>query len=609
MTTILKELPFVDGLPGEGQARLAWIANGVLLTGTETKYGNEGVANRFGVQLQKNIVILSENISLLAGENAASNVEIEKIKEDLAALGESGVIDTINLHTSEIAAINEKNAAQDGILQVLGQSNDEILARLGDTDDVPIHDSLEHLKNTVGNKANEDINGLPSPGTPSSGLISRLESATSQTVKNRDDISVINSRLDAADLSGMHIESSKVRHELGVSPPEGTPSIYTRLGTVETVSSANVASIAEIKLAIGPGSITTRVETNTSNISKLDTQINGASGVVDDLIEIDQRVDTLSDGVAQVKLDVATVASKADINTLAIESIKTEIGGASPAPTSILGRLSEHDTQLELNSSAIQEIQVVLGSSTTGLQGSVASHSKTLNGDSTAVDPVDKAGLILSTKALRTELTQTNSAINTIIARMPYTGKSFSSLSDGTFTSTDVQIVSKLNALQGKSVKSSAGISEIASHTDFAEAIKSDVILINVGPWDYGTDTTLGAIEDTSGTTFYAELHKLLSLVVTPTSKSRVFITTGYKSTKFADHNRYPAADANGVKYEQFVTAIKEVSAKFAVPVINTDSESGIIPLNATLFLDETGFTADGITRFATLVSGTINSK
>ena len=38
----LKELPFVDSVPDEGQERISWIKNGEEILGASTKYGNDG---------------------------------------------------------------------------------------------------------------------------------------------------------------------------------------------------------------------------------------------------------------------------------------------------------------------------------------------------------------------------------------------------------------------------------------------------------------------------------------------------------------------------------------------------------------------------------------
>ena len=47
MSTIdLTPLPYVNGLPDEGQSRVNWIKNGEELTGASTKNGVDGNLNR-----------------------------------------------------------------------------------------------------------------------------------------------------------------------------------------------------------------------------------------------------------------------------------------------------------------------------------------------------------------------------------------------------------------------------------------------------------------------------------------------------------------------------------------------------------------------------------
>ena len=58
----LKELPFVDSVPGEGQERISWIKNGEEILGASTKYGNDGSMNRPTVSVFKNVEVLDENV-------------------------------------------------------------------------------------------------------------------------------------------------------------------------------------------------------------------------------------------------------------------------------------------------------------------------------------------------------------------------------------------------------------------------------------------------------------------------------------------------------------------------------------------------------------------
>lgn len=610
--TVLESLPFVDGTPILGQSRLGWLYDGEHINGVTKKFGNDGSINRVGVQLQKNIVSVAEAVDSVGAIANQSVNDIEKLKEDLGEVGTVGVVEQINKNTKDVADLVEKTELTNAVIVQLDSNVDALQQQIGSGGNVPVSDSISHLKTTLGNYAGIDIDGRPAPENPASGLIHRVDSINVQSVANRDAIKELKDEVDAADLSSMHIESSKVRHELGVSPPEGTLTVYQRIGTLEGAASTASEDITEIKTSIGPGIISDKVNANTAAISDINTALNGPNGVLNDIIELDGRVDTVDTALETTNQKVASlenVVSQGGSGLVAqMAEVRATIGMDSVTAQSVIGRLNDHDTAIETNTSAIQDLQVQLGNSGTGLLGDVARHEKQLVGDPTASDPVEKVGLLTSTKDLRNQLVATNLAVNSLIDRYTYKGKTFATLSDAAFTDMHEYVAQKLNAVSITSVKSSSGIKDIMANNDFATAKTADVILINVGPWDYGMSTELGTNEDTD-TSFYGELRRLLDALITPTSVSRVFISTGFKSTKFASHNHYPAADANGKKYEDFVDAIKLVAAEFSVPVIDSFAESGIIPKNGAVYLDDAGFTAVGLKRYADYVSGCINSK
>lgn len=610
--TVLENLPFVDGTPTIGQERLAWLYDGEHINGVTKKFDNDGSINRVGVQLQKNIVSVATAVDSVSDIANQSVKDIEKLKEGLEEVGTSGIIEQINKNTQGIADLVEKTELTDTVVVQLDRNVETLQQQVGTSGSIPISDSIVHLKTTVGNYAGVDIDGRPAPEIPASGLIHRVDTINTQTIANRDVIKELKDEVDAADLSNMHIESSKVRHELGVSPAEGTPTVYQRIGALEGSTKASSEDIIEIKAAIGPGVISDKVDANTEAINTINTKLSGPSGVINDIIELEQRADEFDTSIEATNQKLTTLETVVTQDGSGLvpqmTEVRTTIGIDSVTPTSVIGRLNEHDTTIETNTSAIQDIQVQLGNSTTGLIGDVARHEKQLVGDAAATDPVEKTGVIASTKDLRNQLVSTNLAVNSLIDRYTYKGKTFATLSDATFTDMHEYVAQKLNATAITSVKSSGGIKDIMANNDFASAKTADVILINVGPWDFGMDTILGAIEDVD-TSFYGEVRRLLDTLITSTSTNRVFISTGFKSTKFYDHNRYPGADANGKKYEEFVEAIKLVAAEFSVPVIDSFAESGIIPKNGAAYLNDTGFTAAGLKRYADYVSGSINSK
>ncbi|WP_457833069.1 hypothetical protein, partial [Staphylococcus aureus] len=81
MSTIdLTPLPYVNGLPDEGQSRVNWIKNGEELTGASTKNGVDGNLNRGPVQVQKNVEVLDGNIVVVRDSLEQSNVRIKNVE-------------------------------------------------------------------------------------------------------------------------------------------------------------------------------------------------------------------------------------------------------------------------------------------------------------------------------------------------------------------------------------------------------------------------------------------------------------------------------------------------------------------------------------------------
>lgn len=626
---ILNQLPFVDGVPEDGQSRLTWIRNGEQLVGADKKYSNEGNANILSVQLQKNIVFLAENFDLLKVNQDLSAADIEKIKEILNDAGTEGLIELVNTNTEQIRLLNIAVEQLKLALEIQDQTIGDITALVGarteNSGSNNVFDDLLFIKTRIGNNAGETINGTPQAGLTASGIILKLDNVTRQAIKNTSDIEDIKTSITESDLPKIHKDLDGIRQELGIKPASGSNTIYVRLKTLEDEDTLINARIDELRSDIGPGKLVTKVNANTTKIASLDDDINGADGVVEQTASIKLAIEAPSTGI-EARLNKVTTQSESTTTLVgktandglrkSVADINTTLGvGTTPLPaSSVLGRLDLIESEQSDQIAKVQEIEVVLGTSTTGLQGSVLKNTKAIDGDSSATDPVEKAGLMATSKATRNALNDLALVANAVVDKTPYKGKSLAILGDKTSNITNKNVCDKSYILPYQAqVTGLAGVASIMEDNNFSNAKMADLILINVGTYDYLFNTELGTIDDakaghTGTPTFYSELYDLLLSVAAGTT--RVFITNGYRVVTFADTTvKYPAANASGKKLDDYSKAIEDVANMFSVPVLDTNKRLGINTNNSTQFIGATGFTKIGIERFSVVASNFITSN
>ncbi|QQM13909.1 hypothetical protein CPT_Minot_172 [Acinetobacter phage Minot] len=622
----INKLPFIDGIPQEGQSRLSWIKDGELLEGAKTRFGSEGNLNKVDKELQENIAVICGIIDDIGALYSLHTEDIEKIKAILADVGNADLITQVNKNSDDIKTI-------DTIINTLNNEVQEATTNLTSLSDLvgsrnPLEDgtmsvfeNLHFIKTVVGNEAEFDINGNSAPNNPESGLISRISAVLAQAVQNRDKIQQIEESLDSANFDELETKVLNIRTELGSSP--GSTTVYERLDRIESNEVDTDARLDKIELSIGgPGKIIDAVDTNSRDILTLSNHISGANGVDAKIEALNTAVFVQGTGIADrvdaIDLKVTNLDKVVNDPTTGLVQanifLRDTIGVDNANSTSVLGRLNILEDNSSGTANAVQDLQLVVGNTTTGLVADSSKHGKSLYGDSTASDPVDKAGVVSATKSVYTGLNDANVAIKGLYDRMKYNGLKYSSLSDATVDANDITISSMLNMTLAKSVKSPNGIANISQQNDFADAIKSDVVLVNIGTWDYAFNTPLGSKADASSeysgsVSFYNEVFKLFDKILTATSKTRVFVTNGYRSTLFTDGVKYPEANSESHTLDDYSTAISEVAKMFGIPVIDTNNEFGLYHKNSALFLTASGFTNAGSQRFVNLVVGQINSK
>ena len=622
--TTLQKLPYVDGLPDEGQEHINWIENGERLMGAEHRYGNDGNLNLAGTQIQKNIVALYENSTASDVVLIDQQKQIDHLKEILNESSDVSLILRVNEHTDQIEIINDEIDAQKAINSVVSNNISEIITTIGTSSSLensrPIYTEIDYLKSVVGNKKDENANGGIEIGKEATGIQKRLDDVNMQAVTNKNDIEKLKGDLDDFELPAIQNDITEFRIELGTKPVPFVNPIYTRLTELETSSESFETKIETIEQSIGSGSVTKR-------LSDLETFE----------ISADLRLDKLESDTTELKTNQGTIQS--DINALKLSDqqmigivgssvsvglqgdvakLKIAIGDeTTPEPTSLRGRVTTLENTATTNTAKIQDLELSVGNGSSGLIKQANDSTKAINGDSSKTDPVEKAGLMATTKTLYANSSTLTTAVNELYNKMNHNQKKFSLLTDKTLTQSNnlhKVIASRLNSLDGQSVYSLNGVDGILLNSNLTESLKSNVILINVGTSDYLHNTTLGAIEDASddysgSANFYNSVYKLLKSVVVIPEQPRVFITTGYVSGTFTGSDVvFPAPNASGKTLEDYSKAIFEVAKIFRIPVIDTLNLMGVSATNAQYYTSPTGLNSVGLTRFSNICSGQINS-
>jgi hypothetical protein len=114
---------------------------------------------------------------------------------------------------------------------------------------------------------------------------------------------------------------------------------------------------------------------------------------------------------------------------------------------------------------------------------------------------------------------------------------------------------------------------------------EADLITIFMGTNDWGHETPLGTIEDTTDVSFYGALNVIIPGLMTKYPNARIiwitpmhrygFGTSKILGTKFTfDH----LPNGRDCTLEDYVNAIKDVCSRWSIPVIDLYSMSGLHP-------------------------------
>lgn len=128
---------------------------------------------------------------------------------------------------------------------------------------------------------------------------------------------------------------------------------------------------------------------------------------------------------------------------------------------------------------------------------------------------------------------------------------------------------------------------------------EADLISIFMGSNDYGHDTPLGTIDDTTDVSFYGALNVIIPALQAKYPSSRIVFVTpmhrygfGTNSATNQTHTYDYIENGEGNTLKDYVDALKEVCERYSVPVVDMFTMSG---LNPSLEVIRTNYMPDGI--------------
>lgn len=434
----LKNLPYVDGPPDEGQKRLNWIKNSEEITGADTLYGSEGVMNRPITEVQRNVETINDNVKTIAESLDTANADIITIKGILDVSGDVDALAQIGHNTDDIEVLKRTvNSHSDDILNT-EEKLDDTIANIGvvnpETDSVyrTVRNDLLWIKTELGQYTGQDINGVPTEGNESTGMKRRIITNSSVLVDQGVRLTELENKFADSDVGSLTIEVENLRQEMGPRPSLTSP-VYTRLSGIDSSISIQTRDITALKDFVGypnSTSIKTQVEANRLSISSINSEINSSGG-------IKPRLTTLESAIGSPDLPT-TLQGKVKLNTDSISGINTVLGvdsssglrfnvawlnqivgidsnGGQPEPVgSLLYRTRILETEVSDLGNNVQNIQTELGTNSSGIKGQVTSLNKLINGTNPNGQTIEERGILPTVKSHDTSITALTARVTTL---------------------------------------------------------------------------------------------------------------------------------------------------------------------------------------------------
>lgn len=434
----LKELPFVDSVPDEGQERISWIKNGEEILGASTKYGNDGSMNRPIVSVFKNVEVLDENIGILKTAIESSQKDIKTIQGVLDVSGDIEALSQISVNKNDISNLKTLTNEHTDILTGTNNTVDKIIADIGPFNDEEnsvyrtIRNDLLWIKQELGQYSGQDINGLPVVGNASTGMKHRIITNSTLLSSQGIRLSELETKFTESDVGSLTVEVGKLRDELGNKPVDFGPNIYNRLNTIDDKQTLINSDIAEIKSSIGYPenvSIITEINNNKSSIEAINNELNQSEGVKQRLTAIENSIgsdDIPSSIKGKIKNHTTSIESlngivgentssglRANVSWLN-QIVGTDSSGGQPSPSgSLLNKVSVLEGEVSVLNNNVQNIQVEIGNNRTGIKGQVIELTSLINGNNPDGSTVEERGLTNSVKTNETNIAAVTHEVNT----------------------------------------------------------------------------------------------------------------------------------------------------------------------------------------------------
>ena len=424
----LPKIPFVDGVPDDAttQTKIIWIKNGETLDGSPDKVSNTGSLNRTGVNIQQNAVQLEQNT--ITHNDKINEVidQVNLITENIDAIGDESVIKKVNQLDQDVQALTLSNTqTQNKVSQLtlsVNAQNDEIGEY--DPEKDPKHRTIRndiiYIKKEVGSYPGFNVDGDVDPSSTGTGLKYRVLSNQRAISMQETRITKLEDDWALSEVGQLTEEVKELRAEMGDSGLATTRSIYARIKILEDGSVVMQNELDAINSYIGrtsgsTSSINDRVNSLENSVSSLATQINDpVTGITAQITTINGQIGTVS-VQGSIRYDIAENKRRLmDMEMILGESgdeglqgqvaILTGDIGEDSDPTSIKGRLGVVEGELRTNTSALWELQGVVGNSSSGLVATSQQINKEIYGDGVSSDPVTRAGLKTTTRNLFTQV-------------------------------------------------------------------------------------------------------------------------------------------------------------------------------------------------------------
>lgn len=434
----LKELPFVDSVPDEGQERISWIKNGEEILGASTKYGNDGSMNRPIVSVFKNVEVLDENVGILKTAIETSQKDIKTIQGVLDVSGDIEALSQISVNKNDISNLKTLTNEHTDILTGTNNTVDKIIADIGPFNDEEnsvyrtVRNDLLWIKQELGQYSGQDINGLPVVGNASTGMKHRIITNSTLLSSQGIRLSELENKFTESDVGSLTVEVGKLRDELGNKPVDFGPNIYNRLNTIDDKQTLINSDIAEIKSSIGYPenvSIITEINNNKSSIEAINNELNQSEGVKQRLTAIETSIgsdDIPSSIKGKIKNHTTSIESlngivgentssglRANVSWLN-QIVGTDSGGGQPSPSgSLLNKVSVLEGEVSVLNNNVQNIQVEIGNNRTGIKGQVIELTSLINGNNPDGSTVEERGLTNSVKTNETNIAAVTHEVNT----------------------------------------------------------------------------------------------------------------------------------------------------------------------------------------------------